>query len=226
MKFCGIDSPDSENYQPAASAIGLGSCNNSIRQSQTTVSPFQGYSNYDDGNVSRRLRMMNTSFDPSNTANQSLLGGITATQCSTVAKNYVDTTTNAGTTGIIYYILATIPMSVIHPIFKALPLTKNMYMKLDFTFNTNISTALTIPNGTAQFSAMATSGNAPTCPFMISPIGAAAVGTSTGLVIAAPTAEKIATISIQIAKNTNSHQLTCCRIYVASYTLSPIQEED
>jgi hypothetical protein len=61
---------------------------------------------------------------------------------------------------------------------------------------------------------------------MISPIGVAAIGTSTGLVIAAPAAEKVATISIQIAKNTNSHQLTCCRIYVASYTLSPIQEED
>jgi hypothetical protein len=68
---------------------------------------------------------------------------------------------------------------------------------------------------------MATSGNAPTCPYMISPIcAAAAVGTSTGLVIAAPTADKVATISIQIAKNTNTHQLTCCRI------LSTIQEED
>ena len=34
MNFCGIDNPDSENYQPAANAIGLGSCNNSIKQAE------------------------------------------------------------------------------------------------------------------------------------------------------------------------------------------------
>jgi len=168
--------------------------------------------------------MMNTSFDPSNTTNQPLLAAITSNQCSTLAKNYVDNLTS--TTTIYYYILATIPMSVIHPIFKALPLTKNMYMKLDFTFNTNISTLLTIPNGSATFSAMSTSGNAPTCPYMISPIAASGAATSTGLIIPDPAAEKFATISIQISKNTMSHPITCCRMYVASYTLSPVQEED
>jgi hypothetical protein len=38
---------------------------------------------------------------------------------------------------------------------------------------------------------------------------------STGLMTTAIAAAGTATISIQIAKNTNSHQLTCCRIYVA-----------
>ena len=104
-------------------------------------------------------------------------------------------------------------------------------MKLDFTFNTNISTTLSIPATGLTYNAMATSGNAPTCPYMISPLGphAPAVATSTGLIASANAQTPV--VSIQIAKNTYggataSHNITCCRIYVTSYTLSPIQEED
>ena len=47
MNFCGIDSADSENYQPAACAIDLGSCNNSIKTSHAFYTPWKGYTGYD-----------------------------------------------------------------------------------------------------------------------------------------------------------------------------------
>ena len=117
-------------------------------------------------------------------------------------KNYVDTTTNGGTIGIIYYILSTIPMSVIHSIFKALPSTKNMHMKLDITFNTNISTTLTIQVAGLTYTGMATSSNTPTCPYtcMISPLGpfVSALATATGLTASANAQTPV--VSIEIAK--------------------------
>jgi hypothetical protein len=113
MNFCGIDSSDSEKYFVAANANGIGSCNNSIKPSQTLFSPFGGYSAYDERNVSRRLRMMNTSFDPNNATIDTVLTNILESQCKNLAKNYVEN--SVGTTEIVNYILATIPMSVIHP---------------------------------------------------------------------------------------------------------------
>jgi len=41
-----------------------------------------------------------------------------------------------------------------------------MYMKLDFTFNTNFTTVITIPVGGATYSLIENIGNAPTCPYI------------------------------------------------------------
>jgi len=78
MNFCGIDSSDSEKYFVAANANGIGSCNNSIKPSQTLFSPFGGYS--------IRLRMMNTSFDPNNATIDTVLTNILESQCKKLAK--------------------------------------------------------------------------------------------------------------------------------------------
>ena len=232
MNFCGIDSSDSERYFQAANANGIGSCNNAIKPSGTLFSPLGGYSSYDEGNVSRRLRMMNTSFDPNNATLEPILTNISESQCKNLAKNYVEN--SIGTTGIVYYILATIPMSVIHPLFKAIPLTKNMYMKLDFTFNTNFTTQITIPAGGVTYSLIANVGNAPTCPYMISPLSTLVAATetnTTGLRLTNIAAASSTTVSIQIGKNTyggatSQHQFSSCRIYVATYVLSATQEEE
>jgi hypothetical protein len=128
-------------------------------------------------------------------------------------------------------------MSVIHPLFKAIPLTKNMYMKLDFTFNTNFTTQITIPAGGLTYSAIANVGNAPTCPYMISPLSTittvanASETNTTGLRLTAIAAASTTTVSIQIGKNTyggatSQHQFSSCRIYVATYVLSATQEEE
>jgi hypothetical protein len=144
INFHGIDSPYSESYYPAANKNGIGSCNNMITPSVTSgFSPFQGWGNYNPGNQARIDRMVkNTSFDPANVANDTLLNFTTTNNVNTVGKNYVQNSNS--TTAIQYNILATIPLAVIHDLFRKLPLTKNLYLKLVINFHANFTCQLTV----------------------------------------------------------------------------------
>jgi hypothetical protein len=230
MNFQGIDNPDSERYYGVANNEGIGLCNNTIVPTNWT--PLNGYGAVNEGNTSRRDRMRDTSFDPVGGSGLMTINNTSGTWNTGLAKNYVTNSVNtaapSATVGvasapIVWYILATIPMSQIHPLFKKLHLTKNMYMKLDFTFNTNFSTTFTLAATT--FTNIANTGSAPTCPYMISPLG-----TATGTYPSA-TCTKL-TASIQIGKSSTigttqySHTFNSCRIYVCCYTLSPSQQQE
>ena len=216
MNFTGIDNPDSERYQFSASANGIGSCNNSLIP--TAWVPTGGYGAVNEGNTSRRERMRDTSFDPNSAGNLMTINN--AAWNAGLAKNYVanSNSTALAATPVVWYILATIPMSQIHPIFKKLHLTKNMYMKLDFTFNTNFSTVFTLAATT--FTAMSNTGSAPVSLYDKSTwINKWCISTCVSL-----------TAGIQIGKATiegtqHIHSFNSCRIYNCTYTLSPIQEQ-
>ena len=73
INFHGLDSGESEGVFSAVNAAGIGSVNNYITpQSLSVWTPVGGFQKYDEGNMSRQLRMTkNTSFDPTNGTNSS-----------------------------------------------------------------------------------------------------------------------------------------------------------
>jgi len=120
--------------------------------------------------------MQNTSFDINNAAN-TLTPFLNQDALKIIGKNYVLNSASsaqlvaAATDPIVFYIVATIPLSQIHDIFKTLPLSKNMYMKLEFFFNTNFSTLFTFTAAGAAptYSYYTNTGNATCCPYVVSP---------------------------------------------------------
>lgn len=230
LNMGGIDSAESERYQPAASYMGVGLCNNDITASVVTNSftPAGGYGGFSSGNASRRERMRSTSFDPNNATNNSILSGITQATCQNLAKNYVaNSVANGLAAPILFYITAIIPLSCLHDVFRKLPLTKNMYMKIDLGLNTNFTVAATITGigAAATYTGFTTSGSAQTCPFQLSSLGAVAATTAKGISTTADTT-LTATIGIGKVGTNTAHVFQSCRLHVASYTLSPQQEEE
>ena len=162
------DTAESIYYTSAGDASGLGECNNKIAQTNFVGSSAWGTKGW-DANKGRLERQMNTSFDPINGNNGSALGGLVSEAVvKTVAKNYA--TTNAGATDITHYILATIPLKILHDLFKKLPLTKGMYMRLVLNLNTQCSCAVTI--AASKYTAYSTTSLNGVFPCMLSPIGA------------------------------------------------------
>ena len=162
------DTAESIYYTSAGDAGGLGECNNKIAQTNFVGSSSWGTKGW-DANKGRLERQLNTSFDPINGANGSALGGLVSEAVvKTVAKNYA--TTNAGATDITHYILATIPLKILHDLFKKLPLTKGMYMRLVLNLNTQCSCAVTI--AASKYTAYSTTSLNGVFPCMLSPIGA------------------------------------------------------
>ena len=241
MNFHGIDNPDSEEYFPAASSNGLGICNNRICPKDTTnnFTPFNGYgASYDEGNLSRRARMNNTSFDII-TTNNTLAPFITEANIKATGKNHVvnsnsTASSNLSQQAIVYYIIATIPLSVIHPVFRSIHMTKNMYLKLDFNFNTNYTTLFTFTaaSATPTYASYTNSGAALSCPFMVSPLGVSATSTATNVTGLKPSSTQVSfQVQLQLSKATvngipyQNPILASCRLYVPQYTLSPQAEE-
>jgi hypothetical protein len=117
LGYYGPDDTKSMTYNAAVSSTGLGECNNNITPLVTTGwNRFTGWCGYNDGNLARRARMeRNTSFDPNNTTNTPITNFTTAALCNTVGNNYVSQSNSTNT--IVYYIVATIPLAVMHDLF-------------------------------------------------------------------------------------------------------------
>ena len=138
---------------------------------------------------------MNTSFDPITGVNGSdgAKNGLVSTKVMTdTGKNYVAFTGNTDTT---YYIMATLPLKIIHDLFKKLPLTKGMYMRLVLNLNTQCQSVVTI-NAGENFETYATTSLNNVFPCMLSPIA-----TTNGFILNAATR---ATISLGIGKSFNT----------------------
>ena len=207
------DSAESITHISAASAQGLGECNNTI--AQTLFSPTGGWGTTSYlQNKGRADRMKYTSFDASNNkfTTNSLAG--------TVGKNFCSVTT----TNITYYITATLPMRFLHDVFDKLPLMRGAYYRLLLNLNAQSQVVCDLASTGTTYSTVSVTSPNNQLPFMLSPLGA-----GSGFV-AAGTATQI-TASLGIAKSlvpsgTFSHPtINQCRVYACCYTMSPIYEE-
>lgn len=214
------DNADSINYVGAASAVGLGEYNNVIKNSLfSSVNGF-GKSGF-ESNTGRLERMKNTSFDPVNATIGS--GGsafVNKNVCTTTGKNHVTLT---GTTDITYYVIATIPLKIMHDIFRKLPLCKGIYARLNLSLNTQCSCAITLGGAGTSFTNYTTTSLYGTFPLMVSPLAS-----SNGLVATTATALS-ATLGIGRSHSTatqfNHPTQTSCRIYARMCEMSPKNEE-
>jgi hypothetical protein len=203
-------------YRSVADPNGLGECNNKIQQTLFTTSNGWGVNgmNFNQGRINR---MLNTSYDPLATEQAKFT---TAALLQQAGKNYVDRTTS--TSYINYYILATIPLRILHDAFEKLPLMRGAYFRL--IVNTNTSCLTTLTNNNTNYQTISTTSQNNVLPFMISPIGTGS-GFSPG---ASATSVQV---SLGIGKSYNtttsySHPtMSQCRIYGCLYELTPIYEE-
>ena len=213
------DTAESIYYSDVKSASGIGESNNVIANSNFTTTDGWGKSfiNHNDG---RLKRCFNTSFDP---VDSSIGSGnfklVNASTVKTSGKNFAEQT---GNTSVQHYILATIPLKIIHDLFKKLPLTRNMYMRLILNLNTQCQSVITV--GTNKFEGFSTTSLNNVFPCMVSPIG-------DGKGIKEDNAITKSTISLGIGKSFNtsssySHPvMTSCRFYAKMLEFSPQYEE-
>jgi hypothetical protein len=215
------DTAESINYYDTSGAFGFGEANNIIAQSNFAASTRWGNSGW-NSNSGRLARQLNTSFDPINGINGSgQTNLVSENSCKTVCKNYAIIN---GNTDINYYILATIPLKIIHDLFKKLPLTKGMYMRLLLNLNTQCSSVITVDQAAGKFTGVSTTSLNNVFPCMISPIGA-----TSGLIL--PASTNRVTLSLGIGKSHNtptsySHPvMTSCRFYAKLCEMTPQYEE-
>ena len=212
------DNAESITYQGTGTAnlSGLGECNNAIKQSLFGSGTGYGALGFNSNN-GRIERMRNTSFDPSG-GTQSVY--TTASNLNQMGKNYYKATS---TTDCTYYILATIPLKIVHDIFRKLPLTKGMYMRLILNLNTQCQSVVSIGGTGTTFTGYATTALNGVFPCMLSPLT-----TGNGASLAGATS---ATLSLGIGKSyqgstTFSHPtLSTCRIYAPVYDMTPQAEQ-
>ena len=212
------DNAESITYQGVAATgiTGVGECNNTIKQS--TFSSASGYgSSFFNSNSGRLERMRSTSFDPSGGTQSTFTS---AANLNSMGKNYFKAT---GTTDCTYYILATIPLKIVHDIFRKLPLTKGMYMRLILNLNAQCQSVVTLGSTGTVFNTYSTTSLNNVFPCMISPLT-----TTNGAVLAGATS---ATLSLGIGKSyqgstTFSHPtFSSCRIYAPVFEMTPQAEQ-
>ena len=209
------DNAESIIYQKDASASGYGECNNVIKSQVFNPASGWGKTSFTQ-NAGRLQRMVNTSFDPSTGLNAATNNYTSTTASQLSVKNYA----TQNTTDVVYYILATIPLKVVHDIFRKLPITKGMYARIIINTNANCSaTVATNATGTSYVSSTSSTQNG-VLPFMLSPLA-----TGNGFAPATGSATTVVA-TMGIAKvGSFSHQISQARIYACLAELSPLYEE-
>ena len=87
--------------------------------------------------------MMNTSFDPVNSVYGSAGAKlVNENAIKAVGKNYY--TSASSNTDNVHYILATIPLKIIHDLFRKMPLVKGAYVRLILNLNTQCQSVISI----------------------------------------------------------------------------------
>jgi len=210
------DTAESFQYQAAAANLnGIGECNNQIKAE--TFNPASGWGETSfNQNTGRLERMKNTSFDPSTTLNTAAKNYTSEAATKATAKNYVAYTT----TNVTYFILATIPMKILHDIFRKLPLAMGTYARI--ICNTHASCSATVGTGAAgvTYTSCTSSTQNGVLPFMLSP-----AGTGNGALYKTDATSTItATMGIGSAAGL-SHVIQQARLYACLYTMSPIYME-
>ena len=219
------DTAESIYYTDAVSMQGLGECNNRINNTNFTSTSGYGASFFNN-NRGRLERQLNTSFDPATGRD-----GNSSTKLHSQAvvndsgKNHV---VFNGKTDVTHHIIATIPLKIIHDLFKKLHLTKGMYMRLVLNLNTQCSTsAVLAPNSTTttniEYTSFTSTSLNGVLPIMLSP-----TGTGWGFVAAGATAVK-ATLGIGKSFDTTTSyphtHMQSCRFYARVCEMTPTAEE-
>jgi len=216
------DTAESITYKGASDLMGIGECNNQITNTNFATTTVWGGDTM-NSNTGRLARMTNTSFD---TAQKALF--TSANSCNVTMKNYTASTPAMALTQLFsngvqtYYILATIPLRVLHPVFSKLPLMRGAYVKLLLNTNCQCSSAITGTATTGLYSKYVTTSPNGTFPIMMSPNTA----TSSINSAIAPTY----TVSCGIAKSlspsgTYQHSMGQCRLYCSVFEMSPLYQE-
>ena len=215
------DTAESISYSDISGGVGLGEYNNVIKQSLFESSTSWGSFGW-NSNLGRLQRQLNTSFDPINGVNGSANTQlVNENVCKTVSKNYCIIN---GNTDVNYYILAYLPLKIIHDLFRKLPLTKGMYMRLILNLNTQCQSVITADATGNRFSAYTTTSLNNVFPCMISPIGTDKGGSL-------PTNTNKVTLSLGIGKSFNTTTafnhpaMTSCRFYAKLCEMTPAYEE-
>jgi hypothetical protein len=207
------------SYQAAASAQGLGTCNNIIKAS--AFDPSLGYGKSDfNQNKGRLERMKTSSYDPSQT-------GESPQSLALTGKSFCQTDGLALGKVINYYTVANLPLAFLADFFMKFPLCKGMYLKIILNLNCNCSSTMTV-DANGLFTSVVSSSQNGQVPYMISPING-----SNGLNIQTATPVTKMELSIGIARNsinssgtTYSHPtLSSCRVYCCLYDFSPQAEQ-
>jgi len=163
--------------------------------------------------------MFYTSFDPAATTPAKYTS---SSLCNTNLKNYV----TYSTSNITFYITATIPLRILHDVFKKLPIIKGNYCRLIINTNTACTCNLTLTTSTGVITAMTVSSQNGVLPFQITPCAS-----NSGQGWNASTCTSLAaTLGIAKCYNTSltavaNHSLSQARIYACMYDMSPIIEQ-
>jgi hypothetical protein len=208
------DDASGTTYESTASAKGLGECNNRIKPS--VFNPTSGYGNtgFGGSNKGRLDRMVNTSYDPTQT-------GESVASLNQSGKNYCVRDPNGKFVN--WNMLINVPLTLLSDYFAKTPMVKGVYYRITLNLNTACSTTMSVAGG--KFTSVSTSSQNGVVPYMISPIGVGEgldVGTATG-----------PELSIGIARNginktgqIFSHPtMQSARTYCAMYDMSPKAEQ-
>jgi hypothetical protein len=220
----GLDNPETIRYFPAATASpnGIGEVNNVIApQASALGGGYYGAANTQ--NVGRLNRMQVTSFNVGNNSAGNPQAFYYESQQNLQNNNWISGVHLQNANTVQYYIYAVVPLALLHPVFKALPLCRGAKVKMTIFCNTgtlnaatNIASGCSVNLTTDGANYTGCTVNIPhaTLPFMVSPIGA-----NNGL---SPHAVTTMTASLSLS-NSN---LVNCRVYLSQYELSPEYEAE
>jgi hypothetical protein len=201
-------------YESAPSAKGLGECNNRIKPSVFDPTSGYGKTGFGGSNKGRLDRMINTSYDPTQT-------GESIANLNQTGKNYCVRDPNGKFVN--WNILVNIPLTLLSDYFAKTPMVKGVYYRITLNLNVGCTTQMSVANGT--FTSVSTSSQNGVVPYMISPIGVGQgldVGTSTGLELSIA----IARNSINKTGQIFSHPtMSSSRLYAAMYDMTPAAEQ-
>ena len=149
------DDPLSWSYSVAASASGVGVCNNTNfstgGNSSVVNAAFNNYSS-NNGNVGFLKRQQYINYDADGVPASATYGSfLTAVNASTLWKSHISQKVNAAAGAFQISVRATIYLKHLHSFFQMCPLLKGVFMKLTLTLNnssTEITAATASPNGT------------------------------------------------------------------------------
>ncbi len=117
----------SYKYKGAVSTDGIGECNNTMVD---VYDPNLGYLQGLESNEGVLQRCYKTSY---NVANVEIAKYVSKAQMQTQRKSYLDV---VSTTDMYYYIMATIPLNLLHDLFEKMPLVRNPYFKITLQCHT------------------------------------------------------------------------------------------
>jgi hypothetical protein len=202
------------SYQSAPNAKGLGECNNTIKPSVFNPTSGYGKTGFGGSNQGRLDRMVNTSYDPTQT-------GESVANLNQSGKNYCVRDPNGKFVN--WNILVNIPLTLLSDYFNKTPMVKGVYYRITLNLNVGCTTTMSVANGT--FTSVSTSSQNGVVPYMISPIGVGQglnVGTASELELSIA----IARNSINKAGSTFTHPtISSCRFYACMYDMTPQAEQ-